>query len=156
MGRGCKRLGVRCFVLEGRSWSCNQTNVIPCSDKKGPGSQAQAQLPPSEVQWWLRGSRAPLAAPSGPGPQTLHSVITKGAGRPGPSRPAGSSGPPTTGCWSCRPCLEQTAAAMRSQKWGCGRESPAPQGLGPASLWSHQDTAFRHLLDELESPRKKP
>ena len=90
MGRGCKRLGVRCFVLEGRSWSCNQTNVIPCSDKKGPGSQAQAQLPPSEVQWWLRGSRAPLAAPQGrvPRPCTASSLRELGAQDPaGPQAP---------------------------------------------------------------------
>ena len=50
----CK-LGVKSFVLEVRLRSgkdvpvnLDQTNVIPCSDKKGPGPKAQ--LPPSEVQ----------------------------------------------------------------------------------------------------------
>ena len=48
-------LSVRAFVLEVRSWSGNdvpvnlyQTNVIPCSDKKGQGPKTK--LSPSEVQ----------------------------------------------------------------------------------------------------------
>ena len=51
----CELLGVRSFVLEVRSQSGNdapinlhQRRVILCSDKKGPGPQAQ--LFPSEVQ----------------------------------------------------------------------------------------------------------
>ena len=50
-----KLLDVRSFVLEVRSWSGNdvpvnlyQTNVIPCSDKKGQGPKTK--LSPSEVQ----------------------------------------------------------------------------------------------------------
>ena len=40
VGRGCKRLGVRCFVLEGRSWSVNNAPVtkqmlFPVLTRKG-------------------------------------------------------------------------------------------------------------------------
>ena len=71
-------LVVRSFALEVRSWSGNdvpisfyQTNIILCSDRKGPGSKVQ--LSPSALWSWLTGGRFQLVAPSGPGPQTLPS-----------------------------------------------------------------------------------
>lgn len=98
----CSLLGFRSFVLEVRSRSGNdvpvnlhQINVIFCSDKKGRGPKAQ--LSSSEVQVLLRGGRAQVAAPSGPGPRTHTADLTEGARRPGPSWPSGSSGCPDSG-----------------------------------------------------------
>lgn len=140
--------------------SCNQTIGIPCSDKKGPGSQAQ--LPPSEAQWWLS-SGCPLRA----GPQTLHSVITKGARRPGPSRPAGSSGPPTTGglvlqtvsrADSC--CHEVAEVGMRERVSSASRPGPgralAPSGhsLPPPAEWAGEPQGEALIRPLPHSPRE--
>ena len=48
------------------------TSVNLCSDKTGPGEEAR--LSPLSLRSWLRGGRAQLAVPSGPGPQTLSSL----------------------------------------------------------------------------------
>ena len=56
----------------------HQTNVISCSDKKGPKSW----LSLSEVQSWLREGKAHLVAPSGPGPQTPSSCHGRGSQAP--------------------------------------------------------------------------
>ena len=43
VGRGCKRLGVRCFVLEGRSWSVNNAPVT--KHMLFPGLTRKGQVP---------------------------------------------------------------------------------------------------------------
>ena len=98
-------------------------NVILYPDKKGLGPKTKYHPPKSPS--WLTESRAWLAAPSGLGPQTLHS---RQLWRSQASRtqlafrllrpPAPTEGDPGT------------AAAIRSQRQGWGRGSRPPQGLG--------------------------
>ena len=85
---------VQILVFEASSWSGDdvpvnlyQTNVILCPDKKEPGPKHSCCPPRS---WsWLRGGRAQLAAPLGPGPQTLPSC-----------HPWGRQAPTSTGPWT--------------------------------------------------------
>ena len=93
----CCKLGVKSFVLEvtsqsGKDFPVNldQTNVIPCSDKKGPGPKAQ--LPPSEVQ--VVAERKQISVGSSlrarfQGPTQLSSLMDPGVQ---PFWPLGSSG----------------------------------------------------------------
>ena len=84
----CRRLSVRVFVLEVRSWSGNydpinlyQMNGILCPDKKEQGSKTQ--LSPSkvpvpakrrqELRWQLPQAQVPIACPA---------VMPEGAGHP--------------------------------------------------------------------------
>ena len=86
-------LCIRAFVLEVRSWSGNdvpinfyQTNIILCSDRKGPGSKAQ--LSPSELWYWLTGGSFTARPPDPAQPSSL----TEAPNPTGP--PSGSSGHP--------------------------------------------------------------
>ena len=109
----------------------HQMNVILCSDKKGPKSW----LSFSEVQSWLREGRAQLAAPSGPGPQTLSSCHGQRSQVPRTNCPSGSSGCPNGRGQVHRLHPMQTVTAMRSQRQRWGRGSPLSEDLGPASGW---------------------
>ena len=101
-------------------------SISLCSEKKG---QVLKHNLPSRVQWgWVR---AQLAAPSGPGPETLLTVSAEGAGHPTQLalrllRPCGGgrgTGPADDipGRWYCQEVAE------------AGKVLLPPQGLGPAS-----------------------
>ena len=81
-------------------------------------------------QSWLRAGRAQLTAPSGPGPQTLLSVISEGARHP-TQLALRLLRPPEWGeTRSHRLQLRQMTTAISSQRKERGRGSPLPQGLG--------------------------
>ena len=164
----------RSYVLEVRSWSGNdvpinlhQTNVIFCSNKKGPG--LKARLSSSEVP--ILAERRQISAGSSlkvrsPEPAQLSSLRDPGAHDS--TGPQALQGAQTVGG---RLHPVRTAAAIRWWEWQTG--SPPPQGLGPTSgqlwwgLWipaGHVPQfipwAPRSLTDlrpdELEAPRRRP
>ena len=75
----CRLLRVRAFVLEVKSWSGNdvpinfyQTNIILCSDRKGPGPKAHLHPLSSGLGWeeadlnqWLPQGQVPRPGPAG-------------------------------------------------------------------------------------------
>ena len=87
---------------------------------------------PTKVQSWLRGGKSQLQAPSGPGPQMPPSRHCWGRQMP---RIQSALRPPRHRGQVPRLRPRQTAAATRSQRWGCRRGSPMLQGLGLASAW---------------------
>ena len=99
------------------------------SSRTHPGSSRQCPGPAEEAApSWRR--------PRGQVPRPCPAVITEGARRPGPRRPAGSSGRPNRGPgprnhdpWRPRPPHEVAEAGM-------GGVSRPPQGLGPAPCLS--------------------
>lgn len=107
-GRGCKRLGVRCFVLEGRSWSV--TNVFVTKQLVFPVLTRKGQVP--------RHSCLPLR-PSGAGPGC---------------QPVGRPPDPAQchHCWSRRPRDPAGLAALRPRLPGAG-----PQTVSRADSCCH-------------------
>ena len=117
-GRGgvncCKRLGVRAFGLEVRSWpgrcvavNLHQTRVSLCSDKKGPVSGVDDE---ADLSWQLPQARSP-------DPIQCH--------RWGSQDPADPQAPQASQAVRLRGQVLQTtshedSAAMRTQRWGWG------------------------------------
>ena len=100
---------------------------------------------PLRSRSWLRGGRSQVTALSGPGRQTAQLSSLREPGTQETQlalkvlRPPGQRGPGLADCIPCRLHPMQTDMAIKSQRQGEGRDSPSPQGLGPAGgqpwLW---------------------